>query len=70
MDVDNELLEKVLTFINELEAEIKKSTVPICFHCGKPYERDAKYCNWEHNTWKPGCDCISKPTIRIVTGSM
>ncbi len=67
---DKELLKRVCEFIRDIEADIKKDTTPICFHCGVPYNRDDKYCDWNHNTWKPGCNCLNKPTIRIVTGVM
>ena len=67
---EQDLLDRVLGFIRDIEADIKKDTIPICFHCGYPYIRDDKYCTWEHNTWKPGCGCLNKPTIRIVTGVM
>ncbi len=39
-----------------------------CFHCGIPYKKDDKYCDQLHSTWMPACDCLNKPTIRIVTG--
>ena len=67
---DKELLSRVLEFIRNIEIDIKKDTTPICFHCGQPYIKDDKYCTWEHNTWKPNCECLNKPTIRIVTGVM
>lgn len=47
---------------------ILKETAPVCFHCGIPYEKDMKLCGMTHNTWMPGCECINKPTIRILTG--
>jgi len=52
----------------EVLNDIKKNTVPICFHCGKHYAIDKKYCDEDHNTWMPDCECLSKSTIRVVTG--
>ena len=46
-----------------------KETAPRCFHCGTDYEKDNIHCGPEHNTWRPACHCISKSTIRIVTGA-
>lgn len=53
---------------DEVINDIKKNTAPICFHCGLQYVKDNKYCDKEHNTWMPECICISKSTIRVVTG--
>ena len=66
---DEELLNNVLMFLRDIEIQIKKETVPICFHCGVPYIKDGKYCSLDHNTWKPDCNCLNKSTIRIVTGA-
>lgn len=61
---DVEKLEVALEHKNIEDIELS----PICFHCGKDYKRDEKYCGAEHTTWMPDCNCLNKPTIRIVTG--
>lgn len=62
------LVGKFLDFLKEIEGDIQKNTVPICFHCGAAYIRDEKFCGRHYTTWKPGCNCLNKPTIRITTG--
>ena len=56
-------------FKDELIEIIQMKTAPICFHCGNPYIRDLIHCGAYHNTWMPNCKCLSKTTIRIVTGN-
>ena len=55
---------------DEIINSIQKNTVPVCFHCGLPYQRDEKHCGEHHTTWRPSCNCVNKPTIRIVTGGV
>ena len=65
---DNWVLDKCINFLNEIEDSMKKYTIPRCFHCGIDYIKDIKHSGTNHNTWKPNCTCLNKPTIRIVTG--
>ena len=64
------LSKKTDKILEVLETVIQSNMgdIPLCFHCGVPYEKDLKYCDDKHYTWKPGCNCLNKPTIRIVTG--
>ncbi len=55
-------------FMKEVVEHIKLNTQPICFHCGKPYITDDKYCGPTHNTWMPECRCLTTTAVRIVTG--
>ena len=45
---------------------IKSQIIPRCFFCGNQYEIDEAHCNDKFNVFKPICECINKPTIRIV----
>ena len=62
-------VQKQGTFLSsDIVNSIQKNTVPFCFHCGKPDEREEKHSGKRHSTWKPICNCLNKSTIRIVTG--
>jgi len=56
-------------FEEEILKVIQMKTVPICFHCGKPYIRDKIHCGPFHNTWRPNCGCLTTSMVRIVTGN-
>lgn len=55
-------------FMKEVIEHIQLNTQPFCFHCGRPYIPDIKYCSYTHNTWKPDCKCLTTTSVRIVTG--
>lgn len=52
----------------ELVNRIKRDTVPTCFYCGRDYVPDKMHCSDKYSTWGPDCECLNKPTIRIVIG--
>lgn len=68
MDVEKEILARVVDFIHGTKVYIEMHTVPRCFHCGRDFVKDKKHCNITHSTWKPDCSCISTTTIRVTTG--
>ena len=47
---------------------IQANTPPRCFYCGYAYIKDIKHCKEQFSVWMPGCDCLNKPTVRLVTG--
>ena len=55
-------------YMKHIIEHVTLNTQPFCFHCGQPYIKDNKYCDNEHNTWKPDCDCLTTTAVRIVTG--
>jgi len=63
------LVEKFAGFLEDIKLEIQRKTIPICFHCGIPYEKDETHSTHTYTTWKPQCMCLNKTTIRVITGA-
>ena len=61
-------MSRICPFNKEVIQLLLKEQAPVCFHCGAAYIKDKNHCGETYNTWMPNCDCINKPTIRIVTG--
>ena len=61
-------MSRTCPFTKEVVNALLKERAPICFHCGKSYIKDFIHCGETYSTWMPNCDCINKPTIRIMTG--
>jgi len=53
---------------DEVINDIKRNTTPMCFYCGTSYVKDHKYSKDGYTTWRPYCSCISKSTIKVMTG--
>lgn len=64
--VNDEVLIQIGEKIIEIVNVVTKYNVPLCFHCGKPYIKDEKYCSGNSSVWKPDCRCLSTSTVRIV----
>ena len=68
-DKNDPLVKLFLNFLEEIENDIQKNSIPTCLHCGAGYKRDLNYCGHSYNTWEPNCKCINKSTIRVTTGT-
>jgi len=63
------IIERFADFLDGIKLEIQRKTVPMCFHCGNPYEKDITHSGEAYTTWKPQCMCLNKTTIRVMTGA-